>query len=100
MRRCEIKIIEDLWYGNIDPHGWDIKKGSRIERALSLVVKNDDTMRTMLSDIQKERYEKLHNCQNELIDLLELKAFADGFCLAVKIMVDLMSTMEIPSIDD
>ena len=95
-----MKILDDLWYGNIDPHDRIIQKGSRMERALSLVVKNDDTMRAMLSDIQKEQYKKLHNCQDELTDLLERKAFSEGFCLAVKIMVDVMNTMEIPSIDD
>lgn len=45
--------------------------------------KNDDTMRAMMSDIQKEQYEKLHNCLNELTDLLEWKVFSEGFCLAV-----------------
>ena len=95
-----MKILEDLWYGNIDPHGRDIKKGSRMERVLSLIVKNDDTLRAMLSDVQKEQYEKVHDCQSELTDLLEREAFAEGFCLAVKIMIDVMNTMDIPSIDN
>lgn len=45
--------------------------------------KNDDTMRTMLSDIHKNQCEKLHNCQDKLTNLLERKAFSEGFCLAV-----------------
>ena len=95
-----MKILEELWYGNIDPHGRDIRKDSQMERALSLVVKNDDTLRAMLSDIQKEQYEKLHDSQSEMTDLLEREAFAEGFRLAVKIMIDVMNTMEIPSVDD
>ena len=95
-----MKTLEELWYGNIDPQGRDIKKGSRIERILSLVVKNDDTMQAMLSDMQKEQYEKLCDSQNELTGLLEREAFIEGFCLATKIMIDVISTMEIPSVDD
>ena len=95
-----MKILEELWYGNINPHGRDIKKDSRWERALSLIVKNDDELRAMLSDIQKEQYEKVHDCQNELTDLLEREAFTEGFSLAVKIMIEVINTMEIPSIDD
>ena len=95
-----MKILEELWYGNIDPQGRDIKKDSRLKRALSLIVKNDDALRAMLSDVQKEQYEKVHDCQSELTDLLELEAFAEGFCLAVKIMIEVINTMEIPSIDD
>ena len=51
-----MKILEDLWYGNIDPQGRPIKKGSKIERTLSLVVKHDDALCKMLSDEQNEQY--------------------------------------------
>lgn len=54
----------------------------------------------MLSGAQKEQYEKLRNCHDELTDLLDREAFADVFCLAVKIMIDIIKTMNIPSIDD
>ena len=94
-----MKILEDLWYGILIPRTGHQKR-LKDETHLVSGLKNDDTMRAMLSDIQKEQYEKLHNCQDGLTNLLELKAFADGFCLAVKIMVNVMNTMQIPSIDD
>ena len=71
MRMCEMKILEDLWYGNINSMEQSIKKGSLVEQALALVIKNDNTMRAMLSDIQKEQYEKMNDSQSELSDLLE-----------------------------
>lgn len=94
-----MKILEELWYGNIDPQGQGIQKDPRIQQALSLVVKNESAMRAMLSDTQKEQFEKVSDCQSDLTDLLERKAFAEGFRLAMKIMVDVMSTMELPSVD-
>ena len=54
----------------------------------------------MLSDTQKEEYIKLYDCQSELTDLLEREAFAEGFSLAMKIMIDVIKEMEIPSIGD
>lgn len=95
-----MKILEDLWYGNIDPQGRPIKKGSEVERTLSLVVKHDDALCQMLTDEQKEQYEKLHDIQNKLSCLLEQEAFAEGFCLAVKIMIEVMNTMTPTSADD
>lgn len=95
-----MKILEDLWYGNIDPQGRPIKKGSEIERTLSLVVKHDDALCKMLADEQKEQYEKLHDVQNKLSCLLEQEAFAEGFCLAAKIMIEVMDTMGRPSLKD
>ena len=95
-----MKTLEDLWYGNIVPHRQSIKKSSQAERALSMVAKHDDALRPMLSDTQKEEYIKLYDCQSELTDILEREAFAEGFSLAVKIMIDVIKTMDIPSIDD
>ena len=65
-----------------------------------MVVKNNDTLRAMLSDAQKEQYEKRRNCHDELTDLLEREAFTEGFSLAIKIMIDVVKTMDIPSIYD
>ena len=95
-----MKILEDLWYGNIDPQGRPIKKGSEIERTLSLMVKYDDALCKMLTDEQKEQYEKLHDVQNKLSCLLEQEAFSEGFCLAVKIMIEVMNTMDRSETED
>ena len=95
-----MRILEELWYGNINPQGPDTKMDPRIEQALYLVVKNEDAMRAMLTDTQKEQFEKVSDRQSELADLLERRAFAEGFRLAVKLMVDVMITMETPSVDD
>ena len=92
--------LEDLWYGNIAPSRRSIKKDSQAERTLSMVAKHDDALRSILSDTQKEEYIKLYDCQSELTDLLEREAFAEGFSLAVKIMIDVIKTMDIPLIDD
>ena len=95
-----MKILEELWFGNINPQGSDTQKYPRIEQALYLVVKNEDAMRAMLSETQKEQFEKVSDRQSELADLLERRAFAEGFRLAVKLMVDVMILMEAPSVDD
>lgn len=93
-----MKILEELWLGNVNPQEQKVKD-SRMEQAISLIVKNDDTMRAMLSDTQKEQYEKVQDCQDALGDLQERRAFSEGFYLAMKIMMDMMKTMEVPSAD-
>lgn len=56
-------------------------------------------MRAMLSDTQKEQFEKFCDCQSDLADFQERRAFTEGFCLAMKIMMDVVKTMEIPLAD-
>ena len=74
-----MNILNDLWYGNIDPQAREIKEGSPVKKALTLVEKNDEMLRAMLSDTQKEQYDKLSDSQVRLTDLLEREAFAEGF---------------------
>ena len=71
-----MRILEELWYGNINPQGRDTQKDPQIEQALYLVVKNEEALRAMLTDIQKEQYEKVSDSQSELTDLLDRRAFA------------------------
>ena len=95
-----MRILEELWFGNINPQGPDSRKNPQMEHALFLVVKSEEAMRAMLTDTQKEQFEKVSDRQSELTDLLERRAFTEGFRLAIKIMVDVMTTMETPSVDD
>ena len=95
-----MRIFEELWYGNINPQGPDSQKNPQMEHALFLVMKSEEAMRAMLTGTQKEQFEKVSDRQSELTDLLERRAFAEGFRLAVKLMVDVMTTMETPSVDD
>ena len=91
-----MNILHDLWYGNIDPQAREIKEGSPVKKALTLVGKNDEILQAMLSDTQKEQYDKLSDSQVRLTDLLEREAFAEGFCLAARLMIAVMNTMETP----
>ena len=92
-------ILEDLWYGSINPYESRMEKSSQVKNVLTLLTKNENMLKALLSEEQKEQLEKLRDCQKELTGLLECNAFAEGFCLAVKIMAEVMSTMEIPSVD-
>lgn len=42
-------------------------------------MKNEDITKAMLTDTQKEQLEKMSDRQSELTDLLERRAFAEGF---------------------
>ena len=54
----------------------------------------------MLTDEQKDWFERCKELEGEISELQEREMFSNGFCLAVKIMAEVMATMDIPSIDD
>ena len=86
--------LEDLYYGNISPHERYIKRGSRVDQLVKLICKNEESLCVTLTEQQKETFEKFKDCQSEICDLTARRAFADGFILATRIMVEVMDGME------
>ena len=86
--------LEDLYYGNISPHERYIKQGTRVDKLVKLICKNEEELNSGLTEKQKETFEKFKDCQSEICDLTARRAFADGFILATRIMVEVMEGME------
>lgn len=91
-------ILEDLWYGNVRPTERSIVRGGRLDNLMKLICQNEDDLMGSLTDKQKETFEKFKDCQSEITDYLETEAFTQGFTIAVKLMVEVMKTMEIPEV--
>ena len=91
-------ILEDLWYGNVRPTEKSIKRGGRLDNLMKLLCQNEDDLMSGLSEKQKESFDKFKDCQSEITDFLETEAFTQGFTIAVKLMVEVMKTMEIPEV--
>ena len=86
--------LEDLYYGNISPHERYIKRGTRVDKLVKLICKNEEDLNSSLTEKQKEPFEKFKDCQSELAGMTERDAFRDGFILAVRIMVEALEGLE------
>ena len=86
--------LEDLYYGNISPHERYIKRGTRVDKLVKLICKNEEELNAGLTEKHKETFEKFKDCTSELSGLTERDAFRDGFILAVRIMVEAMEGLE------
>ena len=61
-----VGVIEELWYGNIDPQTQRVEGNSEIKNLLNLMGKNRDELSGTLTDKQKEILEKYDDCVNEM----------------------------------
>ena len=87
-----MNIIEELWYGNIAPCERDFKKDSVYSELLGYIVKHENDLRRLLNDEGKEIFEKYIECTNEMYGISEREAFAGGFTLGARIMIEIMNT--------
>ena len=95
-----MKTLYELWYGNLQHRDRPIRRGSQYDKALRLAAENQEELTNTLSDSQMKLFMRYEEMSNEFIDIREREAFTQGFCLAAKIMIDVMETMEVPSVDD
>lgn len=86
--------LENLYFGNIVPHERFLKDGTRVDELVKLIEKNEDELTSTLTEKQKEIFEKIKDCSNELSCITEAKSFSTGYILATRIMVEVMSGMQ------
>ncbi len=95
-----MSMLEELWISGLDYQGRPVKKDSAMERKMVLYAKNNEKMKAMLSEQQTEQYEKTMDAFNEVVAQSEVEAFELGFTLAARLMIDVMRSAELPSIDE
>ena len=66
--------LENLWYGNIRPFEQPFKKDSAYAELLSFVIRHQENLLARMNDEEKEIFEKLTDCTNEMHELAERKA--------------------------
>ncbi len=91
-------ILEQLFDGGINPMERFVKRNPRVDNLVELIERNEETLKSTLTEKQKETLEKLLDAESELSSLTERNAFRTGFVLAVRIMVEVMDGLQ--EIDD
>ena len=83
-----MKILDELWYGNIAPLEQSTLGDKRFAELLNLVNQNREELVRTLTDKQKETLEKYEETMNEMYSVSERDAFSYGFRLGVRLMAE------------
>ena len=83
-----MKILDELWYGNIAPFEQSTSGDKRFAELLKLVNQNREELNGMLTDKQKETLEKYEETVNEMYNVTERDAFSYGFRLGARLMAE------------
>lgn len=93
-------ILDELYYGNIDLHIQRVQADAQLRKIQALLIRDEDKMRSMLDKEQTDWFERCKELEGELSELQEREMFTKGFCPAVRIMAEVMNTIEVPDIDE
>ena len=84
-------LLEEFWYGNINPQEQSTEGNNEIKNLLNLMGKNRDNLSATLSEEQKETLAKYEYCLNEMYGIIEREGFAYGFRLGGRFMLEMLT---------
>ena len=83
-------LLEELWYGNIYPQEQSTKNNREVKNLISLMGKNREDLSATFTDEQKVTLEKYDDCVNEMYGIIEREAFAYGFRLGGRLILEIL----------
>ena len=84
-------ILEELWYGNICPSDGCRKNTPEVKELMGYIADHHEALLGMLTDKQKETFEKFDDCWDELTDINEREIFVYAFKLGARIAIDVLT---------
>ena len=85
-----MRILEELWYGNIEPTDYGTSPSPKDRELRRLVDRNETDLRATMTDAQKELFTRYLESVMEYQTLSELMLFQNSFKLGARLMVEVM----------
>ena len=74
-----MRILEEFWYGNIEPTEYDTSSCKEYKKLLELICRNEEKLQATMTDEQKKLCEKYMDCVREFQAMFECLLFQNCF---------------------
>ena len=81
-------ILEEFWYGNIDPQVDATRDNKEVKNLLALMRQNREKLCEKLNNEEKEILEKYDDCQIEMNSLIEREIFRYAVSLGMRLSIE------------
>ena len=83
-----MRLLEEFWYGNIEPTENDT---NACKEVLRLITRNEEKLQATMTDKQKELFSRYTDAVREYQTMAECLLFQNSFKLGAKMMLEVMS---------
>ena len=85
-----MRILEEFWYGNIEPTEYDTSSCKEYKKLLELICRNEEKLQATMTDEQKDLFEKYADCVQEYQTITDCLIFQNSFKLGARMMLEVM----------
>lgn len=85
-----MRILEEFWYGNIEPAEYDSSPCKEYKELLQLITRNEEKLLATMTDTQKELFSRYTDCVREFQTMAECLLFQNSFKLGARMMLEVM----------
>ena len=85
-----MNILEEFWYGNIEPSEYDTSPEPEYKELLQLISRNEDKLLATMTEAQKELFSRYTDCVRECQTVAECLLFQNSFRLGARVMLEVM----------
>ena len=85
-----MRLLEELWYGNVEPAEYSTNACTEYKEALCLIAKNEEKLRATMTDEQKEIFSRYIDAVQDYQTITECLLFQNSFKLGARMMAEVM----------
>ena len=85
-----MNILEDFWYGNIEPSEYDTSPDPEYKEILQLISRNEDKLLASMTAEQKVLFSQYTDCVREYQTMAECLLFQNSFRLGARMMLEIL----------
>ena len=85
-----MSLLEEFWYGNIEPNEYDTNACKEYKEALRLITRNEERLQATMTDEQKELFARYTDAVREYQTIAECSLFQNSFKLGARMMLEVM----------
>ena len=85
-----MNILEEFWYGNLDPAEYDSCTTKEYKEILQLISRNEEKLQATMTEAQKDLFFRYTDCVREYQAMAECLLFQNSFRLGARMMLVVM----------
>ena len=87
----DANILEELYFGNIDPNAQSFDRTSNFGKAMQVTVDTEEELLKLLEGREKQLFRDFVAAQSEIVGITAVEKFVKGFKLGARIGLEILS---------